>query len=206
MRIVALSDLHGYLPPNVPAADLVLIAGDVCPDAAGPGDQLFWLHHHFAPWAERLRARAKVMCWGNHDFVGEMLPASSRALPVEAVTDRKVSVLGLTIYATPWTCTVPGVWAFDVQPKQLAVHMEKIPDGIDILMTHGPPYGVLDRVVSGHRVGSTALAAAVARVGPRLHVFGHIHEARGQEGSSYNVAIVDERYEPYQLPLTVIDL
>ena len=50
------------------------------------------------------------------------------------------------------------------------------------------------------------MVTAVARVRPRLHVFGHIHEARGQEGSSYNVAVVDERYEPYQLPLTVIEL
>lgn len=206
MRIVAISDLHGYLPSAVPDADLVLIAGDVCPDAAGPGDQAHWLRYRFAPWAQRLRAGAKVMCWGNHDFVGHMLRHYPGSLPVEVVTDRKVSVLGLTIYATPWTRTVPGVWAFDVELDQLATYMAAIPSGIDILMTHGPPYGVLDRVVSGHRVGSKALADAVARVKPKLHVFGHIHEARGQEGSSYNVAIVDERYEPYKLPLTVIDL
>jgi hypothetical protein len=145
------------------------------------------------------------MCWGNHDYVGEVPLDVLPPLPVEVVTDRTVIVAGLSIYATPWTCTVPGVWALDVEQARLAEYMAAIPPGIDILVTHGPPYGVLDRVVSGHRVGSRAIAAAVARVQPRLHVFGHIHEARGQEGTSYNVAIVDERYEPYDLPVVVIE-
>jgi hypothetical protein len=51
-----------------------------------------------------------------------------------------------------------------------------------------------------------ALAEAVARAQPRLHIFGHIHEARGREGTGHNVASVDERYEPYAQPITVIDL
>ena len=101
---------------------------------------------------------------------------------------------------------MPDLWAFDVPTHRLAAYAEAIPTGIDILVTHGPPRGVLDRVVSGERVGSSALADAVARVRPRLHVFGHIHEARGQKGSSYNVSVADERYRPYDLPVTVIDL
>jgi Icc-related predicted phosphoesterase len=206
MRIVAISDLHGYLPLQVPPSDLVLIAGDVCPDASTREAQAVWLRDAFTPWAEQLETRAVVMCWGNHDFVGQLPSAELPSLPVDVVTDRAVTVEGMTIYATPWTRSIPGVWAFDVELDELAARMEAIPGGIDILMTHGPPRGVLDRVVSGDRVGSTALAAAVARVRPRLHVFGHIHESRGQEGTSYNVSVVDAQYQPYALPVTVIDL
>jgi hypothetical protein len=44
----------------------------------------------------------------------------------------------------------------------------------DILMTHGPPLGVLD---GGQ--GCAALRRAAIRVEPRLNVFGHLHSAYG---------------------------
>lgn len=216
MRIVAISDLHGNLPVEVPPADLLVLAGDICPDVPGsarPGQrhvaglrQALWLRDAFAPWVAHLSVGRVVVCWGNHDFVGELPEREVPPLGVEIVTDREIDVAGVRLYATPWTFTMPDVWAFDIPPTKLERYMQAIPDGVDILVTHGPPLGVLDRVVSGERVGSHALADAVARVRPKLHVFGHIHEARGRERTSYNVAFVDERYRPYPLPLVEIDL
>ena len=216
MRIAAISDLHGYLPAEIPAADLVIIAGDVCPDVRGtawPGlrhmaatNQAAWLAGTFAPWLERLETNHIVLCWGNHDYVGEFAPEWLPPLRADVITDDEVTIGGLRLYGMPWTFTIPGVWAFDVPPERIAMYAQAIPEGIDILVTHGPPYGRLDRVVSGERAGSRALAEAVARVRPRLHVFGHIHEARGQTGNSYNVALVDAQYQPYDLPVTMIDL
>jgi len=216
MRIVAMSDLHGYLPESVPAADLVILAGDVCPDTrwtARPAlrqlaarEQANWLETTFAQWLVRLETGRVILCWGNHDYVGELPVEELPSFNADVVTDAEVSVAGLRLYAMPWTCTVPGVWAFDIRPSQLAERTALIPDGIDILVTHGPPRRVLDRIVTGERVGSEELAAAVARVRPSLHVFGHIHEARGRQQGSYNVAMVNERYRPYALPVTTIDL
>ncbi|KAF4552024.1 Calcineurin-like phosphoesterase-like protein 1 [Elsinoe fawcettii] len=58
----------------------------------------------------------------------------------------------------------------------------RIPVGdIDIMMTHGPPYGRLDLTLRGPKVGCPHLLAAVSQVRPRLHCFGHIHEGWGVE-------------------------
>jgi len=216
MRIVAISDLHGYLPARIPDGDLLVIAGDVCPDVPGtavPGQrhlaaqhQVNWLHEDFAPWLDRQSIRDIVMCWGNHDYAGELPAGALPPLAATILTDAATVAAGLRIFGTPWTFAVPDVWAFDVEPDQLAGVMRAIPEGVDLLLTHSPPLYVLDRLVSGKHVGSPALVEAVARVRPRAHVFGHIHEARGQLGSAYNVAILDEEYRPYERPLTVIDL
>ena len=215
MRIVAVSDLHGWLPPQIPACDLLIIAGDVCPDVPGTGfrdrlveaaeHQARWLREQFTPWVERQPATDIVMCWGNHDYVGEA-PDLVPSMPVQLLTDAETHVQGWRLYATPWTSFMPDVWAFDVPRTELDYYMRRIPDGIDILVTHGPPFGVLDRVQTGVLAGSQALLEAAARVRPRVHVFGHIHECRGQRGRSYNVAVLDERYEPYDMPVVVIEI
>ena len=61
----------------------------------------------------------------------------------------------------------------------LAKHWALIPPDLDLLVTHGPPRGIGDRAVLGS-VGCDDLRAAVLAARPRAHVFGHIHEARGQ--------------------------
>ncbi|KAF2624197.1 ser/Thr protein phosphatase family protein [Macroventuria anomochaeta] len=54
-------------------------------------------------------------------------------------------------------------------------------EGIDVIMTHGPPMGILDAVQNGEHVGCEHLLRAVRRCRPRLHCFGHIHEGWGAQ-------------------------
>jgi Icc-related predicted phosphoesterase len=111
------------------------------------------------------------------------------------------------VYGTPWTYYAPEMWAFDVRPAGLDAAMECIPDDVEILVTHGPPRGVLDRTVDGTRAGSRALASALPRLRSlRAHVFGHIHEGRGRDGVHHNVAVLDAYYRPYAMPVAVTDL
>jgi Icc-related predicted phosphoesterase len=83
----------------------------------------------------------------------------------------------------------------------------RIPETTDVLLTHGPPMGILDRTSRGERVGCEALREAVARVRPRLHVFGHIHEAYGtheEAGTLFvNPSTCTLRYRPTQAPIVV---
>ncbi|KAG8829294.1 hypothetical protein FRC17_006803 [Serendipita sp. 399] len=77
---------------------------------------------------------------------------------------------------SPWF----GGWAFNYDRGEDAeAIMNVIPDDTDILLTHGPPYRVLDATTNGAHVGCEALYPRVSQIRPRIHVFGHIHEARG---------------------------
>jgi hypothetical protein len=76
MRIVALSDQHGHLPP-IPPCDLLIVAGDVCPDSFGPFLAIFEPHQQKAlfdqnarPWLAAAPAAHKILTWGNHDWCG----------------------------------------------------------------------------------------------------------------------------------------
>jgi Icc-related predicted phosphoesterase len=101
-------------------------------------------------------------------------------------------------------------WAFMKEPRDLVEVYAKIPAGIDILVSHQPPYGFGDRFPDRHdHVGSEALRDAIDRVRPRLVICGHIHGGRGRyeyDGIPiYNVSILDDDYRPAFAP-TVIEL
>lgn len=110
-----------------------------------------------------------------------------------------------TVYASPWQ-PVFFDWAFNYpknedrwNPPHLVdpsdpntpnavpapLHREPhpIPEGtkVDFMITHGPPWQHLDRCYNGYKAGCPHLLKALERVRPRLHCFGHIHEAWGAE-------------------------
>jgi len=92
------------------------------------------------------------------------------------------------IWGTPWTAIYgkPGK-AFQIPKERLITKWSLIPDHTDILVTHMPPYGILDRNTGGVRAGCKDLTRELqTRLSPRLHVFGHIHESWGSHWSSHH--------------------
>jgi Icc-related predicted phosphoesterase len=97
-------------------------------------------------------------------------------------------------------------WAFNLpRGRALADKWALIPEGIDVLVTHGPPHGIGDRGPVAGRLGCEDLLARVKRVAPRLHLFGHIHQDRGrwQHGPTLFANVTTWECEQ---PVTVIDL
>lgn len=205
-HVVAVSDLHGQLPA-IPPCDLLLLAGDLCPlaDHSERGQRAF-LAGPFADWLAHVPAAATVGVAGNHDLILEREPALAAALPWTYLCDTGTELAGLRIWGSPYAVTF-GDWAFMEPDSELEGRFAAIPDGLDVLMVHGPPFGVLDRARRGVDTGSHALRRAIERARPQVAIFGHIHEAHGAEllGATrcLNVSLVDERYVVRHTPVEI---
>lgn len=205
MKIYAISDIHGDLPPQCPPCDLLIIAGDICPHTPHTMPvaeyQAHWLNRDFRRWLKNQPAKEIIGTWGNHDFVGKYGGLIPSDLPIEIGVDKLIEIGGLKIYLSPWVPNL-GRWAFAYQDDVPEEIRQRIPDKVDILVSHGPPAGFFDGVIEGIHVGSDSLLRACERVKPPIIICGHIHEARGSGptpwgGIIYNVASLDRLYQPY---------
>jgi hypothetical protein len=123
--------------------------------------------------------------------------------------DEEHAAMGLRIYGSPWTIEFFD-WAFNLPENRIEKVWERIPAGIDVLVTHGPPYGRCDFTNKGQHAGCRHLLNHVqGRVRPLLHVFGHIHEGYGAswDGQTLfvNASSLDNRYGPVN-PCVVVDV
>jgi Icc-related predicted phosphoesterase len=90
-----------------------------------------------------------------------------------------VIIDGTKFYGSPWQPWFYD-WAFNLQRcPEIRSKWELIPEGIDILITHGPPYGIEDLTARGDKAGCHDLLEVVEKIKPRVHIFGHIHEGYG---------------------------
>lgn len=147
MRIVATSDFHGFLP-EIPACDLLLIGGDICPvENHDRKFQAEWLRGEFCDWLNDMPAYTQVVAvGGNHDFVLQDSRKFQKQLPWHLLYDEVFeTVSDLKIWASPMSPTF-GNWAFMRDDRGLGELWETIPRDIDILMVHGPMHGYGDGV------------------------------------------------------------
>jgi Icc-related predicted phosphoesterase len=99
-------------------------------------------------------------------------------------------------------------WAFN-RDRGAAIdkHWQLIPKNTDILITHGPPFGVLDKTLRGEAVGCEMLLKKVNKIKPKLHVFGHIHEGYGmidkKNTTFVNASVLDIRYNLRNEPVII---
>lgn len=203
-RLVLLSDTHGHHKDiEVPDGDILVHAGDFCTSGKE------WQVQAFARWLAKQPHEHKVVIAGNHDRCLELDPPLGARI-FECATyllDQAATVCGLRFYGSPWQPEFLS-WAFNLpRGEPLREVWSKIPGGIDVLVTHGPPFGVLDRTYDGLYVGCEELRTAIDRVKPRLHVFGHIHEGAGThaEGGTLfvNASNCTVRYDPTNPPIVV---
>jgi Icc-related predicted phosphoesterase len=220
MIIDCISDLHGYYP-ELDGGDLLIIAGDLT--ARDTPQQI----DEFGSWLYGQNYRKKIFIAGNHDNILQKSDTPRKFNirigdkvyeKYEYLCDSCTEFEGLKIYGSPWTTTFEGInpkcKAFTVDTEEeLAKKWACIPDDIDILITHSPPYGIFDQTESGESVGSIELRNIVLSSDRmtklKLHVFGHIHgEGIGVLQTTrtkfINASHVNERYQPVNESIRII--
>jgi len=205
LTCVVVSDTHNM------AAKVKLPAGDVlihCGDATGSGTEkeVFkfssWMAHQLDNF------RYAIFVPGNHDFLFERHPGHAVGLMPErchVLMDRAIEIDRFRFYGTPEQPEFCG-WAFNKYEEQLKPIYAAIPTDVDVLITHSPPWSILDRCKDGRCVGSINLLEVVQQRAPQYHCFGHIHESYGVEKhgkTTYiNAATCDVDYVPNNAPIS----
>lgn len=95
----------------------------------------------------------------------------------------------LSVYASPYTASKSCTWGYQYRPSD--EHTWDIKPNTDVVITHSPPLGILDYTGSKTRAGSPSLFAAAARAKPKMHCFGHIHEAWGAKVVAWRETLSD---------------
>lgn len=197
MQITIISDTHGHhqkltLPPTT---DMIIHAGDF--SNAGRLQEV----QFFLKWYAALPHRYKLLIGGNHDFLLEQAPKVFQSLLPDNIIyleDEAIEIEGLQFWGsliTPFFFN----WAFNRhRGTPIRKYWEKIPNDIDVLITHGPPKGFGDVTVRGEVVGCEDLLEKVLEVKPRYHIYGHIHESYGiistEHTTFINASNMDEKY------------
>ena len=200
-RLVFFSDTHGrHEDVALPEGDILIHAGDVCDK--GNEDQV----HQFIEWFANQPFEYKIFIAGNHDFnleTGRILIPAALPKEITYLQDSGVVVYGKKIWG-----------AFSAQNDEY-FQPGLIPEDIDILITHIPPWKILDQSPQGQHKGSAELSIRVRELKPDMHLFGHIHYSHGKRqidgtqyanGSQYKASIKQIVRKPHVFELPVAPL
>jgi predicted phosphodiesterase len=212
MKLVIISDTHGmHSEVKVPSGDVLIHCGD-CTNDIGQRSL-----REFLTWFEDQPAPRKILIAGNHDGAFEKWSDLARAMVKEMAPS--------VIYLQDSGIEIGGVkfWGSPVQPEffnwhfnrkrgaDIKRHWDMIPNDVDVLITHGPMAGILDKDFHGESAGCKDLLDAVLRVRPNVHCCGHIHYSYGQcilnhtpeiYTKCFNASACGEDYKPTNVPFT----
>jgi len=174
MKIVQISDTHGlhHQLTNLPSGDVLIHCGDFCHH--GTEEETL----DFLNWFIDLPYAHKIFVTGNHDVcLWDADGIEDLPYNVHFLQDKGITIDGISFWGLGYN------------------HDEtQIPKGTDIVITHEPPLGILDRS-NNINWGNSAIRKRIEEVAPRYHLFGHAHEASGvikRNGTIYsNAALTD---------------
>lgn len=206
MTLTLISDTHfRHSQLELADGDMLIHAGDLCGHGT-EGEALAFLR-----WFGEQPYTHKIFIAGNHDWFFEKKDKAyiDKIIPknVHYLNDSGLEIEGLKIWGSP---VQPAFldWAFNRKKgTEINKHWKLIPKDTDILITHGPPFGILDRTTSNSNAGCEMLLKKVNQIKPKLHVFGHIHEGYGmmEKGETIfaNASSVNVNYQLVNAPIVI---
>lgn len=201
--IHALSDTHNrHKHFTMPGGDILIHSGD----ATGQGKLGETIA--FLDWFADQDYSHLIFVPGNHDMIFEENPTlmaeECKTRGIILLNDSGIEIEGIKIWGSPvqpWFYD----WAFNRQRgPEIQKHWDLIPADTEILITHGPPYQILDYVPKPwggmEEVGCANLRSTIDKSKIKLHIFGHIHYSAGYkylDGRTFvNAAALNEQYSP----------
>lgn len=198
LKICHISDMHGkhkYL--QIPECDVLVCSGDI--SMMGYKNEL---ESFFSWFKRRARATYKILVAGNHDLTFDPQRGGNKGDKPEWLKEmissfendekdvskdnyylenQSIEIEGVKFWGSPTSAWFHGDrWAFNLKPEDSKEIYSTIPQGTDVVITHGPAYGHQDYCLDVCRgVGDMELGFALGRIKPLLHLFGHIHESYG---------------------------
>ena len=217
MIITLISDTHGkhnQITQDLPGGNLIIHAGDI--SSMGHQHEV----QQFCKWFNNVdNYDHKIFIAGNHDWgfqnnAEKIMEIVNSYKTVDYIQDETIQVNNddkmVNIYGSPWQPEFYN-WAFNL-PKngtEIAAKWAAIPDNTEILITHGPAFGVLD-TVSGKmwdNLGCQLLTNKIKTIKPKIHVCGHIHSGYGYyfDGDTHfiNASVLNEEYQYANKPITI---
>lgn len=214
LKVVSISDTHDQHDSIIlPEGDVLVHAGDI----TGRGN--IQSLYKFSTWIAKQNFAHKIVIAGNHDFCFQN-GAKNDALKslqdagVSYLEDSSTEVNGVKFWGSPWQPTFFD-WAFNLpRGKALQEKWDLIPEDTNVLITHGPPYGIADDVDSLSKYNDDLHAGCKNLLGkvldlPNLkaHIFGHIHGGYGTYGIGnkkfINASTCTEQYKPNNKPIVI---
>lgn len=201
MTILHLSDTHGQHPllGDLPPADVFVHSGDFT--MRGTEREVA----DFVAWLATLPYSHKLFVAGNHDkcLYGKDLGTLPTGCHYLRYSGLKIE--GIRFHGIP-------MFKADAQSGLLRQQLDAMPADVDVLISHQPPYGMLD-TSGGVHYGSEEIRESLRRVCPRYHLFGHVHDSYGrlekrtslaEEGTTFvNSSLLDEDYNLVNSPQVI---
>lgn len=218
MKITFISDTHNkhkFVTDDLPGGDLLIHAGDL--SSMGYEHEI----REFCKWYNNIdNYKHKIFIAGNHDWgFQNNIDVTKEILnsykTIDYLQDDSIllgepnSKVMVNIYGSPWQPEFYN-WAFNLprNGSQLKEKWDNIPSNTDILVTHGPAYGYVDKVIGRtENLGCELLTDRIKELKPKIHVCGHIHTGYGYTFDGYthfiNAAVLNESYVYSHKPLTI---
>jgi Icc-related predicted phosphoesterase len=177
MKVVMISDTHSaHRKVNLPKGDILIHAGDLCNSLGTNSVQMVNHIRDCDDWFGEQEFEKVICVAGNHDFPFEegVINTMKNAIYLE---NQHYVYKGIKFFGSPYQ--LPFYGAFNANEDNLKEMYDKVDDDTDVIISHGPPYGILDAASMDH-AGSIAFKYLLDRVNPKLVVFGHIHGSYGK--------------------------
>jgi Icc-related predicted phosphoesterase len=198
MKLVCFSDIHRHTQyvDSLPDGDVLIFSGDE--DIRSFEDLM-----KFITWFIGFHHKHKIWIAGNHDLYLEgnydLVKRLSNEAGIIYLENEEVTIDGVRFYGSPITPRFFD-WAFmRDRGDEISKVWEKIPEGIDVLITHGPALNKLDVSGRGDVCGCYDLGSFIKKIKPKVHICGHIHGSYGylkEDNITYiNCSLLNEHYQ-----------